>query len=58
MDIQKIKTAIFDIEQALTFAREAIEERDNEALATALRTAKAELGHALDEIQHAQPGEY
>lgn len=53
-----IKTHLFDTEQALTFAREAIDENDQEALTTALRTAHRELGHALDELQHAQPGEH
>ena len=46
------------VEQALTFAREAIEEGDTAALKTALRSAKTELGHALDELEHAQPGEH
>lgn len=58
MDMHKIKTAVFDIEQAITFAREAIEEGDGAAITTALRTAQKELEHVLAEIDHGQPGEH
>ena len=47
MNITELKARVFDAEQALTFAREAIEEKDTAALATALRSAKNEIDTAL-----------
>jgi hypothetical protein len=44
----KIKALIFDAEQAITFAREAVEEHDAAALATALRDARDKIIAALE----------
>ncbi len=49
---EKIKALIFDAEQALTFAREAIDEKDNEALVVALHKAHAALESASFELEH------
>lgn len=40
MDITKLKAAIFDAEQALTWARQAIDEGDQEAAIEATAAAK------------------
>ncbi len=55
MNITELKARIFDAEQALTFAREAVEEKDTEALATALRSAKTEIETALANVESAGP---
>lgn len=55
MNITELKAHVFDAEQALTFAREAIEEKDTEALATALRSAKAQVDAALVEVTAGKP---
>lgn len=47
MNTDQVKARIFDAEQALTFAREAIEENDSEALQAALRSANTEIESAL-----------
>jgi len=39
MDITKLKAAIFDAEQALTWARQAIDEGDTQAADEALKQA-------------------
>lgn len=51
MNITEVKAHVFDAEQAITFAREAIEEKDTSALAVALRWAKKEIDAALVNVE-------
>ena len=55
MNLTELKARLFDAEQALTFAREAVEEKDTEALATALRSAKTEIETALVNVEAHEP---
>ena len=51
MNITELKAHLFDAEQALTFAREAVDEQDIEGLATALRSAKKQIDSALVNVE-------
>lgn len=53
MDPIKLKSHVFDAEQALTWARQAIEEEDTEAIREALAATSAAVTAARDELAKA-----
>ena len=54
MDPTKLKAHVFDAEQALTWARQAIEENDIEAIREALASTTAAVAAAREEIAKAE----